>query len=100
MIILGTNGAIGIAAFLGTMLVPALMLIGRVPPRFWMHPSAAAATAGALICCLWVADCIPNSMFNPIYMVATGGLAGFRKVRALQRLPVRSLQRPGGPASA
>jgi hypothetical protein len=100
VIILGTNGAIGIAAFLGTMLVPALMLIGRVPPRFWMHPSAAAATAGALICCLWVADCIPNSMFNPIYMVTTGGLAAFRKVRVMQRQPARNVNRVNGAAPA
>jgi hypothetical protein len=61
-----------------------------------MHPSAAAATVGALICCLWAADCIPNSMFNPIYMVTAGGLAGLRKVRPLQRQPARNLQRTNG----
>jgi O-antigen ligase len=96
VIIFGTNGVIGIAAFLGTMLVPVVMLTNRIPPRFWMHPSAAAATVGALICCLWAADCIPNSMFNPIYMVTAGGLAGLRKVRPLQRQPARNLQRTNG----
>lgn len=100
VIIFGTNGAIGITAFLATMLVPAVVLTSRVPPRFWMHPSAAAATAAALICCLWVVDCIPNSMFNPIYMVTAGGLAGFRKVRVFQRQSARNLQRPDGLAAA
>jgi len=54
----------------------------------------------ALICCLWVVDCILNSMFNPIYMVAAGGLAGFRKVRVFQRQSARNLQRPDGLAAA
>lgn len=94
VIIFGTNGAVGIAAFLGTMLVPAVALVSRIPPRFWMHPSAAAATVAALICCLWAADCIPNAMFNPIYMVMAGGLAGFRKVKAVQRQEIPQREQP------
>jgi hypothetical protein len=47
-----------------------------------------------------VADCIPNSMFNPIYMVTTGGLAAFRKVRVMQRQPARNVNRVNGAAPA
>jgi hypothetical protein len=98
--ILGTTGIVGLAGFMGTVLLPAALLVRRVPPRFWMHPMAAPCTVAALVVCLWMLDSIPNAMFNPIYIVAAGGLAGLRKVRAVQRQPVRARDEARGYAAS
>ena len=108
IIVFGTRGALGLTAFLGTVLGPALFLPYRISGKNWMFPAIAPAAIGALILCLWMLDCIPNAMFNPIYLVVAGGLAGFRRVgvpRAQEvRVPTRPLKyaarHPGGATNA
>lgn len=100
IILFGIRGIPGLVGFMGMVLGPALMLAKRVPARLWMHPDVAPAVVGALILCLWMLDCIPNAMFNPVYLVTAGGMAGLRSVKAADRGAVPAGENKRGTAPA
>jgi hypothetical protein len=83
IITLGTNGALGVAAVLAVILLPPLLLARSVPIAWWAHPAAAPAAALAVVVTLWMVDNLLNAMFNPVYVVMIGGLAGIRPLSQL-----------------
>lgn len=78
IITLGTNGVFGVAAALFAILLPPLMLVRKVPVAWWVHPVAAPTACLAVVVLLWMVDNLLNAMFNPVYVVIIGGLAGLR----------------------
>lgn len=87
--VLGVTGVFGLAAFLGTILGPPLLLTYRIAGKYWAHPAIVPAVIGALIVCLWMVDSITNAMYNPIYIVTAGGLAALDGVRHAQTKHVK-----------
>lgn len=69
------NGLAGLVTFTASVLLPPLLLRGRVPPGWWAHPTAAPAAACAVLLTLHMADNLLNAMVNPIFIVAIGGLS-------------------------
>lgn len=83
---LGQTGFIGLAAIGLTLLLPTMLLMNRTRCRGW-HTSERAGAAGlAVVLVLFVIDSLFNSMLNPLYLLAAGGLAG---------LSMRALHDPG-----
>jgi len=78
IIALGTNGAFGVAVTLAVILLPPLLLVRKAPVAWWIHPSVAPTACMAVIVILWMVDNLLNNMFNPVYVVMIGGLAGIR----------------------
>lgn len=78
VITLGCNGAFGVAALLAATLLPPLLLYRRAPVPWWNHPVAAPAASLAVVVVLWMIDNLMNAMFNPVYVVVIGGIAGLR----------------------
>ena len=69
------NGLAGLVTLTATILLPPLLLRGRVPPQWWAHPMAAPAAAVAVLLTLHMADNLLNAMVNPVFIVAIGGLS-------------------------
>lgn len=74
IIALGCNGIVGLAAFLGAILVPPALFTLRVRPTLWLHPLAAPAAALAVVLALYMVDFLFNAMVNPLFLLAAGGL--------------------------
>ncbi len=79
IIIFGNRGAIGLFSLLGIILLPVLTLHRRIPVRLWFSQSGATVTVLAVVLALWMIDSLFNSMFNPIFLLIAGGLAGLKK---------------------
>lgn len=78
IITLGTNGALGVGALLAVTLLPPLLLHRKAPTPWWIHPVVAPVACMAVVVTLWMVDNLLNAMFNPVYVVMLGGLAGLR----------------------
>ena len=97
IIALGTRGVVGLVALTSALLLPALLVFRRYPPRYWTHPAVASPVVLALLVVLYVADCLFNAMLNPIYLVITGGMVSLvirgRGVTVIGSRAVRELPR-------
>ena len=85
VIVLGQAGVTGLASVTTAILLPSLLYWWRCPPRWWMHPMAAAGASFAVLLPLHMCDNLWNAMLNPVYVLVIGGLgglgAGMRRVR-------------------
>lgn len=73
----GVNGAIGIIGIFGTSLLPALTFsLFGYPAKTWFRPQVAGAAVLSVITVLYVLDNLLNDMYNPVFTLASGGLAG------------------------
>jgi O-antigen ligase len=74
---LGVNGLVGLTAFFASLMVPVWFAYrNRRPGTDWLQPDDAPVSALAAVSALYLIDCLPNAMVNPIYISAVGGLAG------------------------
>jgi hypothetical protein len=83
----GKFGLLGLAAAAATVLLPILLIPFRIPVRLWDHPLVVAVPALAIVLALWMIDNTVNEMFNPIYILIAGGLAGQNTVNETQLAP-------------
>jgi len=77
IITFGTKGLVGIFSSTAAMLLPVVVLCGwRYPPHLWFNPKVAPVIVVAVVVTLYMADNLVNSMFNPVFPLASGGIAG------------------------
>ncbi len=70
-------GLIGLAGFAALLLLPVIRFLWRVAPGQWCQPGGlAAAAALAVVLTMYTVDLLFNGFANPIFMLASGGLAG------------------------
>lgn len=72
---LGKNGLFGLTAFSATLLLAPLIFLWRIPARRLGEPVVAPAAAFCACLCIFMADSLFNAFYNPVLMVAAGGLA-------------------------
>jgi hypothetical protein len=90
----GKTGLIGLISFEAALLLPVIVLIRRVPVRYWTHPAIAPAVALALVSVLHLFDCLLNAFVNPIFMMACGGVTGMLPVAIKVVSPQQPAARP------
>ena len=100
VITLGQNGLIGLTASFLCLLGPVFLLLKRHDARTLCLPEYTAATGIAAVLCMYTMDCLPNSMLNPMYVMAAGGLTGLlvtekTAVRSRKRLDPHRRRAPG-----
>ena len=83
----GQHGLFGLAAMLSVFLLPAIVLTRTVPAREWTRPYAAPVAALTAVVVLYLIDCIPNAHITPVFMVAAGGISGFKFFREPEPAP-------------
>lgn len=76
IIVFGINGAVGLASVFSSLLLPVLAFCIRFPARLWAHPLFAPAAALSMGIAAYSLDCVLNAMVNPIFILASGGIAG------------------------
>ena len=77
IILLGTRGFFSIVAFTLTMGMPLLLLWWRCPLSTWRTAEVAPLAFMAVWLLVYMIDCIPNSMINPIFTLFVGGMIGW-----------------------
>ncbi|WLT40350.1 O-antigen ligase domain-containing protein (plasmid) [Synechocystis sp. B12] len=77
IIAFGIQGAFGLLNLtLALLLPPAVFATFRYPAKLWLHPKVAPAAALATCLVLFKLDSVINNMYNPIFPLISGGLAG------------------------
>ncbi|NEO32244.1 MAG: O-antigen ligase domain-containing protein [Symploca sp. SIO3C6] len=73
----GINGAVGLIAIFGSSLLPAFSFFWlRYPASSWFKPKVAPAAVLSVIITLYMVDCTLNDQPNPVFTLASGGIAG------------------------
>lgn len=78
VVTLGTKGLFGLTMLTLMMLAPFGVWMLKTSPRDWLSPEHGASAAMGMIILLWMVDCLLNGMVNPAYVMALGGLGGYR----------------------
>lgn len=76
IIVFGINGVVGLISVFSSLLLPVLSFCIRFPARLWSHPLFAPPAALAIGIAAYSLDCVLNAMVNPIFILASGGIAG------------------------
>jgi len=72
---LGKNGLFGLTALSASILLAPFLFFWKCPSRRLGDPLVAPAAAFATCLCIFMADSLFNAFYNPILMVAAGGLS-------------------------
>jgi hypothetical protein len=95
IITLGQHGVVGLVTMTSMFLVPPLLLVRRIKPKYWSHPAAAAPAAMAVLLILYAMDNLLNAMINPIFLLCAGGLSGlYLSMRRPRGARAHARQRP------
>jgi hypothetical protein len=71
------NGVVGLTALCAFFLLPVLRFLWNHPPTAWATPAVAPAAIAATLCVIWLIDCVPNAMLNPLYFLMVAALNGW-----------------------
>jgi hypothetical protein len=72
VITLGMTGAVGLAAWLASLLLPACLLLSHLSGSSWHDPRGAVLQYAAVVLGLHAIDCLMNAMPNPVYYLIAG----------------------------
>ena len=93
IITFGTKGLVGIFSITTALLLPVVILCWRYPAQSWFNPKVAPAIAIAVSVTLYMTDNLVNSMFNPVFPLVSGGIAGLVLQGSDMKVQRRSLPR-------
>jgi hypothetical protein len=74
IIAFGIRGVVGLYSITTALLLPPLLFTFKYPPKIWFHPQVAPAAVLSVCVCLYMLDSVFNSMYNPIFLLISGGL--------------------------
>lgn len=83
----GEGGIIGLASLYGYYLIPPIVLLSKMKAREWCSARCAPVTGMAMVIMIYAMDCLFNTMENPVFIVATGAVAGM--AASLSRSPAK-----------
>jgi tetratricopeptide (TPR) repeat protein len=81
VIVLGTNGLLGLILLYTTLLLPMVLLVNRYPTVLWPTPTMAPTCVLAIVANLHAIDGLANALINPIYALALGAATGILVVQ-------------------
>ncbi len=77
IITFGVNGIVGLFSVFGSSLLPAFSFFWlRYPASTWFNPKVAPVAMLAVVTTLYALDCTLNNQANPVFTLASGGIAG------------------------
>ena len=77
IIAFGVNGIVGLFSVFGSSLLPAFSFFWlRYPASTWFNPKVAPVAMLAVVTTLYALDCTLNNQPNPVFTLASGGIAG------------------------
>lgn len=81
VITFGQKGVVGLFSTMLIMLLPLILLVVKLPIRYYEKPEYAPAFILSLIVALFMMDCLLNYMMNPVYILFSGSVIGFMAIR-------------------
>lgn len=72
----GVAGLAGLTAMMGTILLPPLAMLRRLPGRAWGSRIGAPAAALSVVLALVMCDNVLNAMYNPVWILCAGAVSG------------------------
>ena len=96
----GEKGMVGLIAVTAIVLLPMVLLLSRLPARYWATAAGSAPAALAILLMLYSIDNLFNAMLNPIYLLGAGGLSGFYVATARLRPYAQLARAPQGRPAA
>ncbi|WP_337175267.1 tetratricopeptide repeat protein [Paludisphaera sp.] len=85
VIVMGSNGVVGLLSLTLAFVGPAFAFVARYPPRRWTEPDIGAMAAVSTLLGMYLMDCLMNAFPNALYMALAGALASATMDRA--RIP-------------
>ncbi|MDJ0615306.1 MAG: O-antigen ligase domain-containing protein [Calothrix sp. MO_192.B10] len=77
IIAFGINGSVGLIALFSSSLLPAVSFFWlRYPAKSWFKTEISPAAVLSVVTTLYMLDCTLNNMPNPVFTLASGGIAG------------------------
>lgn len=76
IIAFGIRGVVGLYSLTLALLLPPLLFCVKYPAKIWFHPQVASAAVLSVCLCLFMLDSVINNMYNPLFPLISGGLAG------------------------
>jgi len=76
----GEHGIVGLVALLAMVLGPAILMLRRVPVRYWLDAACAAPVALSIVITLYMVDGLFNATFSSVAALAAGAVAGMSYV--------------------
>jgi len=83
IITFGLYGLTSLVSVFASLLLPALVLVKRVPANIWTSSVVAPLAALVTVVTLFAIDCLFNYMPNPVYVLAVGGTCGVARYAPL-----------------
>ena len=85
IIVLGSNGVVGLTVFYIAFILPVVLFLWRFPAKSWGDPRLAAGSLTAVLLGVYMIDCLLNAFPNIIYVTLAGGLSSLdpRQLRAI-----------------
>jgi hypothetical protein len=99
----GNHGVVGLCSLTISILLPIITIMRRYNAAVWFHPKLIPAITLSMLVCLYMIDNLLNSMINPIYMVAAGGIISLERefldekdtVKLINKIPwIRTQYKP------
>ena len=75
IIILGTQGTVGLIAYYFAFLLPAAIIVRKISPTIWMTPQVGPAISVVALVVMYMLDMCLNGYITPIFVLAAGALA-------------------------
>lgn len=69
----GLSGLVGV---FGLFLLPVAAFVVRYPAKWWLTPDVAPGAITSVIILMYSIDCLLNDMYNPVFILCAGSLAG------------------------
>lgn len=76
IIAMGQNGVFGLSMLTLSLLLPQWLFMRMFPAQRWREPSVSALAPLAVLLGLFMIDNLFNDMFNPVMLLAAGGISG------------------------
>lgn len=70
------HGIVGLCSVFSIFLLPIFVFVVRYPAKWWLTPDVAPGAVIAVILLMYSTDCLVNNMYNPVFILASGSLAG------------------------
>ncbi|MEM6749783.1 MAG: hypothetical protein AAGA57_00015 [Planctomycetota bacterium] len=99
VIAFGTTGFVGLGSLILYLTMPAILLVKRVPLKYWFGPAGAAA-AIAFVCAMLMTDSIFNRMEAQPYHMMVGAAVGTLATFRVGAGAARPMRRRAGPQSS
>ncbi len=88
IIAFGQNGFLGLASLTAMLLLPTFLVFRHFPPARFASPMGGPLIALAMVCLLYMLDCLVNAMVNPIFLLALGACVSMLAERRHATAPV------------